>query len=163
MSDSGTPQARLSREKALSAMAALCARSEQCEYDLRRKMQSRGVSQADADAVIEYLYENRFLDTDRYAGAYVRDKLRHSRRGRIKLRLMLGAKHIPSHAVKKALATIDETEYADILASLVETASRTYDPASSDGRAHIMRRLYARGFEPGLISSAISEWRSSHS
>ena len=65
MSDSGTPQARLSREKALSAMAALCARSEQCEYDLRRKMQSRGVSQADADAVIEYLYENRVLDTDR--------------------------------------------------------------------------------------------------
>ncbi|MBP3298616.1 MAG: regulatory protein RecX [Muribaculaceae bacterium] len=145
--------------KVLEAMAALCARSEQCESDLRRKMRSRGVEAEEADAVIDYLYEHRFLDTDRYAGAYVRDKLRHSHWGRIRLRMALAAKRIPAHSAAAALESIDEAEYRGVVALLVERAARTMDLDDAAERRKLTRRLYARGFEPGLTAEIIAEVR----
>lgn len=147
------------REKMLEKMAALCARSEQCEADLRAKMRLKGMSQQDADSIIDYLYENRFLDMERFAGAYARDKFRYSHWGRIKIRMMLSSKQLPSFAVKAALESIDEGEYFDKLLALVQTAGRSLDLNTAADRQKLLRRLYARGFEPALINEAIAQLR----
>lgn len=145
------------REKMLEAMAALCARAEQCEADLRRKMKLKGMLPADIDSIIDYLYEHRFLDIDRYAGAYARDKMRYSHWGRLKIRMILAGKRIPAYAVKEALDSLDEGEYRLVLASLVKTAARSLDLSDRNDRAKLTRRLYTRGFEPTLIADTIRE------
>lgn len=147
------------REKMLEKMAALCARSEQCEADLRARMRLKGMSRQDADSIIAYLYEKRFLDIERFAGAYARDKFRYSRWGRIKIRMMLASKQIPSYAVKTALESIDEDEYYGMLLSLVQAGRRGLDLEAPADRQKLLRRLYARGFEPALINEAITRLR----
>ena len=71
----GSP-APWSAEKALPYLASLCAKCEQCEEDLRLKMRRHCMEEGDMDSIIAYLYEHKFLDEERYARAYARDKMR---------------------------------------------------------------------------------------
>ena len=63
-------QPPLTYENALSRMAALCAKCEQCTPDLLKKMSSCGVSAGVAAKVISRLIELKFVDDRRFSKAY---------------------------------------------------------------------------------------------
>lgn len=147
------------RETALSHLADLCARSEQCESDLRQKMRQHAVPLQDADAVIDYLVEHKFIDENRYAFCYVRDKMRFNGWGRMKITMMLRAKRISSPVVKEAVEALDGDEYYAVLLKLLRSAVRGVDLNDYTERMKLLRRLYARGFEPELIKDALDELR----
>lgn len=147
----------ITREKALPLMAALCVKCEQCEADLREKMRRRGLSTQDVDYVIDYLYEHKFLDTERFANAYAVDKFRFNSWGRIKIALMLRSKKLPDYAIKKALSKIPEDEYRHTLLKLAHSASRSLILSDYADRAKLMRRLYSKGFEPALIRMTLED------
>lgn len=149
----------MSREAALVYAAGLCAASEQCEQAVREKLSRRSVSPADADAVIDYLYEHRYLDAARFACAYARDKHRFNGWGRIKLRIMLSGLRIPSAQIRDALDELDETEYFNRLCTLTASAAKNFDLNSRADCEKLMRRLYSRGFEPELVRKAIAHVR----
>lgn len=146
-----------SRSQILQAMGSLCAKSEQCEQDLREKMRRRGVGSADAEYVIEYLKEHNFLNETRYARAYTLDKLRFNHWGRIKLRLMLASKHLDADTIKYALNEIEEQEYLDILRQVINIKAKKYDIKDPSERQKLIRSVYSRGFEPPLINQVIGE------
>lgn len=147
----------LSREDALQLMAGLCAKCEQCEADLRDKMRRRGLSATDADYVIDYLYEHNFLDMQRYANAYVRDKFRFNHWGRIKISIMLRSKRLPKYIIDNALAEISDKDYYEKILHLSQSMSRSLQLEDYNDRTKLIRRLYSRGFEPALIRTAIEE------
>ena len=60
-------QPPLTYENALSRMAALCAKCEQCTPDLLKKMSSCGVSAGVAAKVISRLIELKFVDDRRFS------------------------------------------------------------------------------------------------
>lgn len=148
---------RYSYEEALQYAAGICARSEQCEFDIRRKLASHGVFSSEADKIIDYLYDNRFLDEMRYSRAFARDKARFNRWGKIKIRAALAAKRVSNEAIRAALETIDEEEYTSGLKTLVLQFSKSNDLSERDTRLRLARRLAARGFESHLIFQIISE------
>ena len=141
--------------KALLMMCDLCARAEQCESDLRLKMMRKGLDAAGIDRVIDYLYENNYLNEERFAKAYARDKHRFNGWGRLKLRIMLAAKGVGREAVTEALASLDEEEYAGILSRLAASKARTLDLSEHADRQKLLRSLYGRGCEPALIIPVI--------
>lgn len=147
----------ITQHEALLLMSELCARCEQCEHDLREKMRRKGVGATDIDAVIDYLYEHNFLNEERYARAYVLDKMRFNGWGRIKLRLMLASKRVSAPAVACALEQIDEDEYATVLERVVRQKARGVDLSEYAGRQKLLRSVYSRGFEPQLIAGIIKE------
>lgn len=149
-----------SREKALERTADLCSRSEQCEADLRGKMRQHQVPAADQDAVIDYLYDHKFLDQSRYARAYVHDKLAYNRWGRTKIRLMLRTKRLDPQVVEEALEAIDPQEYFAVLLKQVGLAARSANLEDYNSRAKILRKFYAQGFETSLITKALDRLRS---
>ena len=75
-------------------LATLCAQSEQAEGDLRKKLHDWGLSPTDTHHIIALLKQERYLNNERYARAYCRDKLRFNGWGRIKLAFMLKGKGI---------------------------------------------------------------------
>lgn len=147
------------RETALSHLADLCARSEQCETDLRQKMRQHAVSPRDADAVIDYLVEHKFIAESRYSYCYARDKMRFNGWGRLKITMMLRAKRISPPVVKDAVEALDGDEYYAVLLKLLRGAARGVDLNDYTERMKLLRRLYARGFEPELIKDALDEIR----
>ena len=99
-------------DNAYLRLATLCARCEHAEGDLRRKLHEWGVDPTHANAIIERLKQERFLDNGRYARAYCRDKLRFNGWGRLKLAFMLKGKGIEQDIIDAALSEIDNEHYA---------------------------------------------------
>lgn len=143
---------------ALTRLQDLCARSEQCTYDLMQKMRRWGLGSSDAEKVMEQLYEGRYCDDRRFAEAFVRDKALYNRWGRRKIALALHAKRIPSNLASDALDTIDPDEYIGNLRALARAKARTLGPLDDYAeKARLFRFLASRGFEPDLISRTVRE------
>lgn len=142
---------------ALDRLETLCARSEQCSGDLARKLYAWGISSDDSAKILARLKADKFVDDQRFARAYVRDKLRFSRWGRVKIRLGLAAKRVNREMAAIAIdEEIDKTEYHEILIAVLKSRLRTIpDPQSYDGKTRLFRYGLSRGFESAEVSSAI--------
>ena len=105
------PRKPITPDNAFLRLATLCARCEQAEGDLRKKLRDWGIASSDADAIIDRLKQERYLDNERYAHAYCRDKLRFNGWGRIKIAFMLKGKGVEQEFIDAALAQIDEEQY----------------------------------------------------
>lgn len=146
----------LSAEAALTRAAALCARSEQAESDVRTKLLAWGLAPAAAAQVIERLQAEHFLDEQRYARAYCRDKFNFNGWGRIKIAFMLKSKGVCQAAASAAIAEIDPARYREHLDKLLRSKWR--DVAGKEprlARAALMRLAASRGYEPDVIYPAV--------
>jgi regulatory protein len=90
-------------EQALASLMRLASRAEKSSGDARRLMRGWGVSSSDAERVLAELVERRFIDDERFAAAYTREKLRTSGWGAYKIRAALAAKGIPRETADAAL------------------------------------------------------------
>ena len=156
------PRRPITPENAFLRLATLCARCEQAEGDLRKKLHDWGVSDNDANAVITRLKQERYLDNKRYAHAYCRDKLRFNGWGRIKIAFMLRGKGIEQEFIDAALNEINEEQYIHILNEALKTKAKSLNNKDlQQTRAALLRFASSRGFEPSLISTAIERITSS--
>ena len=151
------PRKPITPDNAFLRLATLCARCEQAEGDLRKKLRDWMVSPADADAIIDRLKQERYLDNERYARAYCRDKLRFNGWGRIKIAFMLKGKGIEQEFIDAALAQIDEEQYVTILNEALAAKAKTLSAKSDEAkRASLLRFAASRGFETNLIFPAVA-------
>ncbi len=146
-------------EGAFTRLADMCARGEQCASDLREKMWRWGVRGSDADRIIEKLEMDNFLNEERFARAYARDKVRFSGWGRRKVAAMLAAKRIGSAAIREALEAVDPEFYTEALEKAAAAKCRGLDLEQAADRAKAMRFLLQRGFDGDQAASAISRLR----
>lgn len=151
------PRKPITPNNAFLRLATLCARCEQAEGDLRKKLRDWGIASSDADAIIDRLKQERYLDNERYARAYCRDKLRFNGWGRIKIAFMLKGKGIEQEFIDAALAQIDEEQYVTILNEALEAKARSLkDKDQQQARASLLRFAASRGFETNLIFPAVA-------
>lgn len=142
---------------------ALCARSERCRSDLAAKLRLRGCPSAEATALLDRLEREGFIDEERFARAFVADKFRFDRWGRIKISQHLRLKGISSATISEALGQIDEEEYLKALTAFItsRTARATGDAEPSDPaeayaiRQKVARAAISRGYEPHLVFSRL--------
>ena len=106
-------------EEARLKAEAYCAMSEHCSDDVYRKLEQWGAPLAAYDSILEYLRKEKFVDDQRYAIAFVRDKYRFNQWGRIKIAQSLRLKHIDTESINLAMEEIDEGEYQEVLLSLL--------------------------------------------
>lgn len=147
----------LTREEALLKMADLCARSEQCSFDISRKLLSRGLSSSDIRYVVGELESGGFIDDFRFARSFARDKVRFSAWGRIKIRVALIGRRIPASVITAALQEIDEDDYADALRRTALQKSRQLDISIYEDRVRLFRHLVSRGFESSLATAEVKK------
>ena len=153
-------------QAALIRLEDLCARSEQCSFDLRRKMSQWGISSTDADNIITQLTENRFLDDSRFARAYTRDRYLYSKWGRCKIITALYAKRIDKSTIDDALSEIDMRRYAAIAFKAIASKLRQMPDEMTlfEKRQRLIRFAIGRGYETSLISRILESsrlWQSS--
>lgn len=143
-------------ENALARLETLCARSEQCTHDLSCKLRRWGIPAIDSQKIIDSLTERKFVDNCRFARSFVNDKSRFCGYGRIKIRLALMARHIPSRIIDEALEAIDQEEYESTLRRLLSVrASHMNDLGTYEGRTRLYRYGVGRGYESSLVASAL--------
>ena len=135
----------LSKLEWLNKAEAYCARAEHCAADVRRKLYEWGLDDAETATFIEQnLYANDFLNDERFAQAYVHDKVEYQRWGRVKIQAGLQALQLPESVIQEALLTIDESTYLANLRHLISSqSSSSRDPHAEP---KLLRFLAQRGF-----------------
>lgn len=147
-------------ERAYQRLADLCARSEQCTYDLRQKMRRWLLPDAAAVRIIARLKADRFVDDSRFAQLFVSQKYQFDRWGRKKIMVGLMGKHIERDIINSALdEAIEPDIYEENLRSLLRAKIRSLgdDADSYDGRTRLFRYGVSRGYEPDLVIRSIKD------
>lgn len=143
--------------EALNKAAAYCTLCERCISEVSTKLAAWGVQHGEQQKIIVRLQQEGFIDEARYCRAFVNDKVRFNRWGRIKIRAALCEKRLPRELVNEAIENIDEEQYAAALAEVIATKRRELKGKEDyAAQQKIMRYAASRGFEPSLIMKAIN-------
>ena len=135
-------------EQALVSLMRTCARAERCSSDALRSMRRWGLSESDAQGVLERLVRERFIDDGRYASAYVREKMRFSGWGERKIRMALRAKAIPARLIDEAMAQLVPEENNERLEEMLrKKAAKTTARNDYELRGKLVRFAVGRGFD----------------
>ena len=147
------PKKPVSKEKALEKLVALCSRSEQCEFDLNRKLINWRVTTDDRQEIIDYLKENRYLDDARFARSYANDKARFSFWGPAKIRGELFKRKIKSCLVNEAIQNVEPQVWKEGLLRCAKSKAGHIDLIGEEGREN-KQKLYTYLINRGFPSSA---------
>lgn len=142
--------------EALNKAAAYCTLCERCVSEVTAKLTAWGVPHCEQEKIITRLIEEKFINEARYCRAFVNDKVRFNRWGRIKIRAALSEKRLPRELVNEAIDNIDEEQYTANLAEVI--AAKRKELKSKDDHAaqqKIIRHAASRGYEPSLILRTI--------
>ncbi len=138
--------------------AVLCSRSEKCTSEIQEKLKLWGLSKEESEPVIEKLIAEKYIDDERFARAFVKDKFRFNHWGKQKIEYMLRAKKINPEVLELAFEEIEDEGYADELLKLLSDKAKSVKGKDQyDTRNKLMRFAMGRGFESGKIYTALKE------
>ena len=147
----------ITEQEAYLQLAALCAQAEHCEQEMRDKMRRWELDETVQNRIVDRLIKERYVDDERYARAFVKDKIRYNKWGRRKVQQALWLKHIDSDIQQRVLDEIEEKEYLDILRPLLKQERKSIK-AESDYELNqkLVRFALGRGFGFDIIRQCLN-------
>lgn len=143
-------------QMALQRLSALCASAEHCEYEMTEKMRKWEVEESDCERIMEYLRKAKFVDDERYARAFVKDKIKYNKWGRRKVEQGLWAKHIAEDIRQRVLDEVDESQYKSVLTDLMKSKRRSIKAANDyEMNRKLIKFALSRGFDYSIIRQCI--------
>ena len=145
-----------SENEAYLTLTALCAQAEHCQWEMLEKMRRWEVPEEAQARVMQRLVKEKYVDDERYAEAFVKDKIRYNKWGRRKVDQGLWQKHIDADIRKRVLDEVDDDEYLSVLRPLLKQKRKT-TKANSDYELNqkLMRFALGRGFTFDIIRQCI--------
>ena len=135
-------------EEAYLKLSALCAMSEQCCHDLMQKMRRWELAEELAERVVARLVKERFIDEERYARAFVRDKFRYNHWGRVRIEQELKRKKIAQRHIDEALEEIDEKDNLKALREMIQKKRPSVKGKNEyEIKGKLIRFALGRGFQ----------------
>ena len=141
---------------AFLTLAALCAQAEHCQWEMLEKMRRWEVPEDAQARVMQRLISERYVDDERYAQAFVKDKIRYNKWGRRKVEQALWQKRIDEDIRRRVLDEVDDDEYLSVLRPLLKQKRKT-TKANSDYELNqkLMRFAVGRGFTFDIIRQCL--------
>ena len=137
-------------------LAQLCARAEHCQHEMLEKMRRWEMSDEAQARVMARLIQERYVDDERYARAFVRDKIRYNKWGRRKVEQALWQKGIDEDIRQRMLGEVDDEEYLDVLRPLLKQKRRSTKAASDyELNQKLVRFALGRGFTYDIIRQCL--------
>ena len=131
---------------------AYCSAAEHCRSEVRAMLERHGAEKPDIESIINHLVKEGFIDESRYARAFVHDKVRFAKWGRVKIAQALWQKRIPQDITDAALESIEDDEYLAALRDVVKAKFRMVKGATEyERKMKTMRSVCSRGYEPALV------------
>ena len=138
-------------------LAALCAQAEHCQQEMRDKMKRWDIDAAVQDRIITRLVKERYVDDERYARAFVKDKIRYNKWGRRKVQQGLWLKHIDADIQERVLSEVDDSEYLSVLRPLLKQKAKGIRAENDYERNQkLVRFALGRGFTFDIIRQCLN-------
>jgi regulatory protein len=134
-----------------------CSLSEHCTQKVREKLVQWETPKEFIQPIIDRLVEEDYINEERFARAFVKDKFRFNHWGRIKITTHLRALGISSENIATAMQEIGDEQYAKMLDEIVEKKRKTIKNGTDyEIRAKLLRHALSRGFEYDLVASKLN-------
>ena len=135
---------QITEQETYLRLAALCAQAEHCQYEMQEKMRRWELPEEAQARVMQRLVTERYVDDERYARAFIKDKVRYT-------------KHIDEGIRQRVLDEVDDEEYIAVLRPLLQQKRKSVK-ANSDYELNgkLMKFAMSRGFTMDIIRQCIN-------
>lgn len=141
-----------------------CSRSEKCAYDVSQWCKRKEIDKPLVATLVHQLVAEGFVNHERYARAFVNDKLKLSGWGSGKIRYALKARQLEDDIIRAALDGADNQAEEHALQRLIEKKARQIKQKHSDSyliKQKLLQFCLSRGYSYDMASKAIEGWRTS--
>lgn len=146
----------ITEKEALLRLSALCAQGEHCQWEMLEKMRRWELDDASQARIMARLVKDRYVDDERYARAFVLDKIRYNKWGARKVEQALWQKHIDEDIRKHVLSEVSDEEYLNVLRPLLKQKQRSVKAQSDYERNQkLIRFAVGRGFTFDIIRQCL--------
>ena len=146
----------ITEQEAFLQLATVCAQAEHCEKEMRDKLKRWGIDESAQNRIIQQLINERYIDDERYARAFIKDKIRYNKWGRRKVQQGLWLKHIDPEIQQRVLDEIDDSEYLDVLRPLLKQKRKTIKTQNDyELNQKLVRFALGRGFTFDIIRQCL--------
>lgn len=146
------------KQKAIDLLMRKCSTVEKCSYDIKQLLIKWGVCDQDILDILSTLTQHKFIDDERFARLYVRDKSRFNNWGEIKIKNMLQQKRIPSSIIDVAIK--EEIHTQEMEQKMVEALQKkiltTKYKSLYELRDKLLRFGSSRGYPYDLLVKQIN-------
>lgn len=147
----------MNEQTALQRLAALCSRGEHSSGEMLEKMRRWGLDEAAQARIMQRLVVDRYVDDERFARAFVNDKVKYNQWGRRKIEQALWQKGVDEDIRRSVLDEVDDEAYLSALRSLLKTKSRSVRAANDyERKMKLVRFALGRGYSYDLIRRCIT-------
>lgn len=139
----------------------MLGRRELSEKQLRERLLHREHSPENVERAIQLLHENRALDDERVAAAYVRTAIKIKGRGRLRIQRELRQMGIANDVAAKALAdAFGDIDERGLITRALQKKLRG-KPKIKDAAeyARVYQFLMRQGFSPAAVTAALKSHR----
>ncbi len=149
----------LTPKQTLQKIKQYCTYQERCQSEVREKLYSYELYKNKVEETIAILIQENYLNEERFAIQFAGGHFRIKQWGKIKIRYALKQKQISDYCIKKALKSIDETDYLKTVKKLYDAKLKTL---KSEKNIFIKKRklqdyLLQKGFELNSITALIRD------
>lgn len=147
------------RKDMLVKAANYCAYQERTQAEVRERLQQWGVYGDEAEEIIVYLIEDNYLNEGRFAKIFAGGKFRIKHWGRKKILHELKARKLSDHAIREAMAEIEDEDYLATLKTLIE--KKRYELRTEKHpqilKQKLVRYAVGKGFESDLVWEMVNK------
>jgi regulatory protein len=143
--------------EALQKARKYCAYSERCHFDVSLKLREWEIDEKTSNWIITELIQEKFLNEERFAMSYTRGKFNQNKWGKNKIKQGLRQKKITDFLIKKALQSISDDDYYNVLKKEVQKYSKEKKLKNRNEFQKILYYLNQKGFETELIIEILKE------
>lgn len=162
--DESAAKKRCNDHSLLAQMQRLCAMREYTVQDISSKLRAKGCNEHQIPEIISKLIEDNYINEERYAVAFARDKSALSGWGQKKIEYALKNKGIGQTVIKNALDSISSESNIALLEKLLLKKMKELKPkleSKEDGtkrlREKLLRFAISRGFSYEDILKVINK------
>ncbi len=150
-------------EELLHKAASFSSLQERCILETKEKLQKMEADEAQIRKIIKRLIDEKFIDEERFAKAYAKDKFRFNKWGKLKISLALKEKKISSEHIQLALDQIEDKEYLETAQELIQAKNKGLKYKNEfDRKGKLARYLLQKGFESNLVFRIIPDDNQTH-
>ena len=148
----------ISGTEAYAKITKWCAYQERAQQEVRDKLYDFGLHKEEVEQLLTRIISEGFVNEERFAISFANGKLNQLGWGRVKIIYALKAKKVSDYCIKKAINSLDENKYIQILEDTFHKRNKMEKEKHPLKRKYkLMSYLASRGFEQDLIASIIKE------
>lgn len=137
---------------------AYCAMAERCLSEVKGKLLQWGVPTEKVDLILLRLVEDNYINEERYAKAFAKEKHRFHHWGRMKIKQALRIKQLPPNLIDEAVDELDKEIYKVALATMLQKKAKEVKGKNDyDRKGKLIRFAVGRGYEMDDILACLND------